>query len=74
VRLLAVASSPAGHDQRGSGEHRATAPKPSAAPGEAAAPAPKIFADSAAMACGCTPPEIDQFIQTDVWEDTYAAA
>jgi hypothetical protein len=47
--------------ERGAGQGRRTSPK--------------IFADSAAVACGWTPPpEIDQNIQADVWEDTYAAA
>jgi len=74
VRLPAVASPPAGHDQRASEGHRAAAPKPSVAPGKAAAPALNLRRQCCRGVRMDTAPEIDPNIQTDVWEDTYAAA
>jgi len=74
VRLPAVASPPAGHDQRASEGHRAAAPKPGVAPGKAAAPAPKSSPTVLPWRADGHRPEIDPNIQTDVWADTYAAA
>ena len=56
------------------GEHRAAAPKPSAAAGKAAAPAPSLRRQCRHGVRMDAALESDQNMQADAWEDTCVAA